>query len=736
MKGVFDMRRKKDNADLSSLRNIFEGSQVPDKLLPESIKEMLDLKGYKKPVRNIRRIAVSCTAAAAAVALAVGVVKYTGRDELSPGASRQYAAQNISTMHFAADYGEVLDYISNINERYSNIIEYGAEVQGEDTDGITITNDMGGMDMQENDTIGSVSEDGGTALTGEYTEVREYSDTFNQEEGVLEADIVKTDGKSIFYAASGQLFAVDVRDGRFENSRRLEYTKPASGNESNSDPIGTVRDLYLFNDKLIVISDIYERDDSSGYKGYVKTGVLICDKQTLEIKERYAQEGSYTDVRLRDDGSMYLISNDYSSMYGIDQTIGREETEKYIPSFEVNGNKQTVSCDDILLPVDDEDDKDGEYYYYPQISFINISALDLDSDTPCSPTDTKSIVGTGYTVYCSYDNLYVLGGYDENTDITRLALTEGRVVPRAGTSVKGYVKDQFSMSEYNNYFRIAATYDTYDIGGISGADLNNVLYILDMDLNEVGRVSNFGLNEGIKSVSFNGDMAYVVTFRNTDPLYAIDISDPKAPHVTDELKVTGYSGYMQKWDEGVLLGFGENGNEDGELYGIKLSMFDNSDPNNLKLIDSAVITGDGDNEYSDPAIAYSGRYVYSPALNNRKALLILPEKNLIAIPYNIEDVTVYSSDTHRKDTNEYYFTSGYRFYSFEGGRLHELGDINEVSDMNGSQFERCVMIGDYLYMLSDREFISADMSTFNRTDSLLLPQTAPAYQDHIYEDQY
>ena len=91
-------------------------------LLPESIKEMLDLKGYKKPVRNIRRIAVSCTAAAAAVALAVGVVKYTGRDELSPGASRQYAAQNISTMHFAADYGEVLDYISNINERYSNII--------------------------------------------------------------------------------------------------------------------------------------------------------------------------------------------------------------------------------------------------------------------------------------------------------------------------------------------------------------------------------------------------------------------------------------------------------------------------------------------------------------------------------------------------------------------------------------------------------------------------------------
>ena len=724
------MRRKRDNNEYSGLRAIFESSQIPEKLMPDSIKETLDKYGYKKPRRNISRIVTSCTAVAAAAAVAVGAFKFIGSNELSESEMREYAAQHISTMRFAESYDDVRSYLEKIKSSrvvYEDIAEesaveaydYGSSLSQEEklalpdeyiTEGY-LTDKHIVYGEESNTDIPAYQDD----KSDDTAEAPEYSDTYNQEKDVLEADIVKTDGKTIYYANGLQLNAVDVNDGKFENLRTVQTTFDPNKDGSIG---GILQDLYIYDDKLIVISDFTEFYSSNHCRGYDKTGVVICDKDTLEIEDKYIQEGDYVDVRLRADGQLFIVTND---MYA---TEGGEP----IPEYSVGGETKQVACDDILIPTDE---CETDYY---DTCYINIAVLDMDSDTPSTPTDMKSVIGSAYDVYCSYDNLYIAGGYDE-TAITRFALTGSKVMPRAGTTVKGYINDQFSMSEYNGFFRIATTFYTEDIGGLSGADRNNAVYVMNMELKEVGKITNFGLNEEIKSVNFSGDKAYVVTFRNTDPLFAIDLSDPTAPVVTSELKITGYSGYMQQWTDGQLLGFGQAGDEDGTLDGIKVSMFDNSDPNNLKLLDSVSFTSKDIDVSRDNISDYYLADIGSDAFSERKSLLILPDKNIIGVPYTVYKVRTYfdDGDNYQYEDDDYITAEGYKFYSFENGKFTELGDIRNTVPDNYTGLSRCVMIGDYLYIMSYSKMISIDTNGYNKADEIKYPEYKADTEQAVYD---
>ena len=248
------------------------------------------------------------------------------------------------------------------------------------------------------------------------------------------------------------------------------------------------------------------------------------------------------------------------------------------------------------------------------------------------------------------------------------------------------------MSEYNGFFRIAATHEKYvvmgdaeyDITEYQQSNIKNYIYVMDMDMNVVGSVSDFGNGETIKSVNFNGDKAYVVTYMQTDPLYAFDLSDPKNPVALDEFKITGYSTYMQKWSDGLLLGFGISADENGFEQGLKLTMFDNSDPENLKAVSSFEMIDKDDSFY------------YSEACWERKALLIDSEKNIIGFP-----VTEYN---YSNEGREY----SYAFYSFENGQFVSKGQIKSFA----AELRRAVIIGDYVYAVSDRQFKSADIASF------------------------
>ena len=403
---------------------------------------------------------------------------------------------------------------------------------------------------------------------------------------------------------------------------------------------------------------------------------------------------------------MYLVST-YNSV-SFDEIGTYENIEKYIPECGVDDSAECLPPEDILLPENELDNSTN-------LSYTIIGSIDLTVSAQFTPADSKALAGYTGTLYSSANNIYTTVGWVD-TDITRISVNGGNIIPSASCTVEGYVKDQFSMSEYNGYFRIATTVnkwtdnsnfftDIFDIPTESEHIADNRVYVLDMDLNQVGYVGGFGENETIKSVNFSGNMGYVVTYEQTDPLFAIDLTNPAEPFITDEFKILGYSTYMQNWTDGLLLGFGVDADENGIENGIKLVMFDNSDPYNLQEVGLYSINR---NENSS---------VYSIGTWERKSLLIAPEKNLIGIPVNIYE---WSNDDYNYSSSD---ISKYMFFSYENGEFIPKGEISETISYEDkynifSQYDRAIYIGDYVYVVSANKFISADIETITITDEV------------------
>lgn len=693
MKGEIDMNEK------DTIKAILETKEVPDRISPDSIQKMLETTSLpEKRSIFVSRNIMKAVSIAASLTLIIGItgqlwsITKQADNQFSSNVSEhdcldEHSTELLTNMKYAESYEEIYDYlkIDDFLNEYAYFTDKGgyvAEDEGAVDNGVYYEDGYSG-DFNTGGIVGEEYADGtNSVLTSpNMTETdNDYTDTYNQVEGVNEADIVKTDGKNIYYCSYDSIKVAEVENGKFLNSEII------------AEDIGYIEQMYLHDDKLIAISTESDYNED-------ETFITVYSKDSYELIGQYSQDGYFNDIRLMDDGYMYLVSQkyNYNMIYDYDE-INPDDTEKYIPSYTTDNEEIYLECDEILL-------SDCTVDYYDSV-YINLASFNVNSDTPCQPIDVKSVVGNSGNIYCSQNNFYIAYGW-KDTEITRFSISSGKIIPQAGTSVKGYIKDQFSMSEYDGYFRIATTYDKFNIDGFDGWTTNNCVYVLDMSLEQVGYITDLGRGEEIKSVSFDGDKGYVVTFRNTDPLYSIDLSDPENPVLMDELKITGYSSYMQKWDEGLLLGFGEAGNEEGLLYGFKLSMFDNSDPNNLEVIDSVEINS------TDP-----DRFIYSQALNERKALLISPEHNIIGFPI--------SSDNWY--TSTYKVEAAYVFYSFENGKFKELGSIDYTfgeqeyyDSYYCSCFDRAVIIGDYVYALSSEVFVSADIQSFEQKDICKFP---------------
>ncbi|GLW05560.1 hypothetical protein Misp01_06900 [Microtetraspora sp. NBRC 13810] len=162
----------------------------------------------------------------------------------------------------------------------------------------------------------------------------------------------------------------------------------------------------------------------------------------------------------------------------------------------------------------------------------------------------------------------------EQSEIHRFDIT-GSGPPRyvASGVVPGRLLNQYSLSEHEGHLRVATTTTN------SRTDSESGVHVLDTaTLGEVGRVTGLGKGEQIYSVRFIGPVGYVVTFRQVDPLYTLDLRDPKAPRVTGELKITGYSAYLHPAGDGRLIGVGQEATEQGRTRGMQISLFDVRDP--------------------------------------------------------------------------------------------------------------------------------------------------------------
>ena len=733
------MNTNNDNVD--KIKKALEKEPVPEELSPENVKKMLDEKAPAKKRSRIRVGTRIAAGAAACVVVGASAVYFGNQSGLLDQDRKASRSEMTSGLNYKKDgdktekVGSYMSGASDYSEIYTLFGESYKRVQKRNSD--TVYGEAGIMEDSVAESA-APADTGVSEATGASSDTGsgEFYKTYDQEQDVLEADAVKTDGERIYHINNYYeteedglyyndvvcyLEVADADNGTLTPSAKINLSDIFGGYYTKYDNSSfNVDDMYLYNDMVVVIGSGYSYSDDDYSECYTTCAAFFTVGDDPQLIDVYSQDGAYSDVRISPDGYLYLVSNYETASY----TDIEDENmiAEYIPACGVNDDINYLAAGDIFLP------EEGFVDSY-NLSYTLIGSIDLNTSGAATPVQTKALAGYMGSIYCSSDNLYTAYGWDD-TDITRFSIGAGEITPVASCTIEGVVKDQFSMSEYNGYFRVAATKDTYeeiyheydytdddiywwdafiDSSDDSGyytykfISRENRVYVLDLDLNEVGSVKGFGEDENIKSVSFSGDMAYVVTYRQIDPLFSIDLSDPTSPVILDELELPGYSTYMQQWGDGQLLGFGV-ADDNGISNGVKLVMFDNSDPNELRQTGSVEILGSEDET--------SWISVYSEAQWERKALMIAPEKNLIAVPICRNEYN-YSSDSSY-DRNEYYYV----FFSYENGEFVQRGTIEPDTDSSDTGFNRAIYIGDYVYVVVNNTITAADIETFTVTDSV------------------
>ncbi|MGN0593326.1 MAG: beta-propeller domain-containing protein [Ruminococcus sp.] len=673
------------------IKKILQEPEIPENLTPASVKKALDAQQSRSKKIQQKKKRIQWIAGA----VACGVVLSTG-GYAAYRAGIGHTSDVLSALTVSAgSYTKAAESYEQIHAILGHYMEqqvYGGEY---------------GIDGEIYEEMAEESSNSLATATGADTGSAEYSETYNQEQGVLESDITLTDGQYI-YTTLGTSYRNDVEivpveNGTFGSGFSLDieddFPEPVSGVNIHS--------MYLKDGRLIVLvnaSGHTENERQKKERTYVLTYQTGAEPIFLGC---YAQDGILSDVRLMEDGSLYLVTDDiwYSSYY-------KDDVMCCIPEYGTNGEYTSAAPEEILLPDFEVDEETSEIQYDFSDSFINIGSINVLSDAPADSMDFKSLAGFGGEMYCSLNYIYLScyswTGGEAYTDFTRLSIDSGIITSAGTATVLGYIKDQFSMSEYNGYFRVAVTQEhrTESIDEMVASmsiSRDNALYIFDDQMQQVGALEGFAETETIKSVSFQGDLAYIVTYRQTDPLFAMDLSDPYHPVILDEYKINGYSSYMQQWDENHLLGFGVDADEQGIEQGLKLVMFDNSDPSSLAECGITVMRYEEFASVVLDPVNYG--YIHSIAQYERKALLIAPEKNLIAVPFECYQYS------HRSEAELFQIDYGYVLYSYLDGSFLQEGVFYSNTD-----FERALYIENTVYLISSSEMIAVDLDTMQETD--------------------
>ena len=445
----------------------------------------------------------------------------------------------------------------------------------------------------------------------------------------------------------------------------------------------------------------------------------ISDRAAPKEIRKISQDGDFISARLINN-ELYILSSYYVDLYAKNYL-----EDICFPAVAVDGKSQNISAADISITKN------------PDPSYLVVCGLNLD-DLKADP-DTKAVLGGGSEAYCTADSLfasrtvYVYGtqprdwggdvavvssNYSYHTEIYQFAIGGGKVEFKNSGKVAGQILNQFSMDQYNGYFRIATT------SGDWGNTSSNV-FILNDKLDVVGKIEKIAPKEQIFAVRFTGDTGYVVTYEQTDPLFVLDLSNPAAPKITGQLKLPGFSSYLQPVTDTLLLGIGQNGNANGTTQGIKISLFDVSDPANPKEIDKYIIEGD----------------CYTEAANNHKALMTYPEKVLFGIPvvkYNYQTYTDSSTSSGSVSTGVAFngVVSTFDTFTVQDSKIVPVRNYKEpeVKSTDNTYYyggiSRGTYVNDTLYTLSGAALTSFSMDTGKVLGSLKIDQ--PLYNYYFY----
>jgi hypothetical protein len=435
----------------------------------------------------------------------------------------------------------------------------------------------------------------------------DFSTTNVQEIGVDEPDLVKTDGRRIVALAQGRLHVVDVTGD-----------EPVLLGSLGMDEFWA-NDMFLVGDRVLLLSHAdggvlgANGQGRLAPGGYSQVSVLvevdISDPSAPVLVHRLYLDGWYLSARMVDGVARIVVQSmptglvwEYPQGGGLraeraaleaNQEVVRTSTvENWLPYFVLEDGRGRVLDEGTLT--------DCSQAYHPAdfsgLNMLNVVTVDLSDGLRAGTVDSTSVLADGQTVYASADSLYVgttqwldwrLVEESLDNDVELPAITTmvhkfdiadpARTHYRASGEVVGTVLNQYSMSEHDGFLRIATTdFDQWGRGDGSVSQVS-VLEERDGELVVVGEVGDLGRGERIFAVRFLGDVATVVTFRQTDPLYTIDLGDPTDPRVVGELKILGYSAYLHPLDDDLLLGVGQDADEQGRTTGTQVSLFDIGD---------------------------------------------------------------------------------------------------------------------------------------------------------------
>ncbi len=540
----------------------------------------------------------------------------------------------------------------------------------------------------------------------------DYSTTNVQVQGVDEADFLKNDGKYIYIVSGGTLAIVEAfpaKDAKIVSETWIG---------------GSPKALFLKGDRLVVFATAVE-EEMTPVRGSV-TPVPISRTVThayiYDISDRGNPErirdvtftGDYYDARMIGD---YVYALTRESPVWIYDGIALPE---------VRSGEGEAILPDVYRPQSPLQN----YVFY------TAGAFSVRNDTGAPDAETF-LLGYDTTLFVSQKNLYIgyrnqgsvysspiaetppeETGTRDRTIIHRFAIERGEIDYRAMGEVPGHLLNQFSLDEYGENLRVATTVE--DWGWERSVQYNNV-YVLNPSMAIIGRLEQIAQDERIYAARFVGDRLYLVTFKRIDPLFVIDLSDPRHPGILGELKIPGYSDYLHPYGADHLIGVGKETSENTwggvSTTGLKIALFNVSDVNNPALVDSVVIGEAGTD---------------SMALRDHKAFLFMEDKKLLVIPV---------SEVKRVENSGSRYPGSYTTTTWQGAYVYSVtpeegltlrGTVTHREHDNSYAWnsrdavQRSLFMDSTLYTVSARSIVMTDLAGGDRIGEVLLPYRGEA----------
>lgn len=641
------------------LRKAVESIDIPEELLPVNIEAMLrnaDRSAQKNTSADIDRsekitakktnrtiIMRTIAAAAACIALAGGFA-----------AVRQQTAKPVdieSEINYEAvqvqSYDELYSIYTGI---YLNSEANSETAAAENGDGVEIiTDDTAITDVPA-----------ATETTPAITEVPAEDTSRKNIDAVCsdfsDADIVKSDDSSIYYICGGTLYVVS----KDNMAVKQEIT-------TENPPF----EMYVRGNSLVLVSEEKASGDKSE-DGIDHTNVVIdiytISSDSLTHIKTYKQNGEYNSARIDDNGVLYLVTG-YSNYRGapLDENA---DLDNYVPGYYIDGEKHYVAAEDITVP-----------------QGANNTDYTIISSVKCSEPvniSVKAVLGSNANAFCSDDTLYVaFSGIKDGksyTAVTSFAISESGLSYKASGTVEGELISRYSMAESEGGFRIACR--SFDENGMAVTDI----YTLDSSLAVISKAEGLLPGVIIGSVKFDGNYASLIENNRTDASLVVDL-DQSAPVENAETKCF-IAPYVSKLSDGLMAGITACEDENGGYNGLRLELY----------------SADSGEKISETVFARFPK-VQSPALSDKKAMLIDTDSKIVGIPV---------SSVNEFGVKNQYFVFGYDENGFTQKGVFEYNDIDD-----SYTFERAVVTDGVLYIIGSGRMVSVDLDDMTVADTFV-----------------